>query len=125
MAFKVACVNCGDFFLPDEQEVFQFIDQNADEKFLKKIPFPQELKRIHKTRRKYIAFLLNAYCPYCRTVLFGPPVEDYQYPGRNIKKCSDKKYAQAIAKEVAGLSDEMNITKLKLTAIILDKVHED
>jgi hypothetical protein len=71
MKTRIACVSCGEFFEPEPQEVNEFITNGADANFLKRIPFPPEYRKQIKTRKEYLAFLLMAYCPYCREVKFG------------------------------------------------------
>lgn len=73
MTTKITCVHCGDFFQIVQGEADEFIRLHADKDFLAKFPFPLELKRAFRTKRRYFASLLEVYCPYCRAVEFSFP----------------------------------------------------
>lgn len=71
MKTKIACVSCGEFFEPEPKEIRAFIEKRADRRYLRRIPFTQEMRAQFKDREAYVEFLLLAYCPYCREVKFG------------------------------------------------------
>lgn len=72
---QIACVNCQEFFDPDEVEVLAFIKNHADLNYLHRIKIPPKHKREFTDGKNLIQFLLLAYCPYCREVRFGTPLE--------------------------------------------------
>jgi len=99
MGIQITCVHCGDFFEVIPGEVAEFISLNADRDFLKKFPFPPILRKQFRTRRNYIASLLEVYCPYCRSSEFGTiHVRNYKQ-----EKMTDEKYLKATEQEMRHL----------------------
>ncbi len=81
MKTKISCVSCREFFEPDPKEIRDFIEKRADKKYLRRIPFTQEMRAQFKDREGYVEFLLLAYCPYCRDVKFGQPGKQLHLKG--------------------------------------------
>jgi len=104
MKTKIACVSCGDFFEPEPQEVRAFIAYDADEGFLWRVlseikrygPIPPEYRQTVEKRKEYLAIMLMAYCPYCRTVKFGKAA----CPDLPRGRLSETKYIRALRREI-------------------------
>jgi len=100
MAQQVACVDCGGFFVPDEQDVLDFLKTRADAAYLRRIPRPENYRKLFPTRPAYLAFILSGYCPYCREVKFGLAANIIP----SFDEISTDKYLRAIAFEVRLLA---------------------
>jgi len=74
MPIQVRCAGCGDFFTPDADELKTFIAEQADLKYLNRIPCPPGYQEQYKSPEAFRAMLLFGYCPYCREVKFGRPI---------------------------------------------------
>lgn len=82
---RVGCINCKEFFEPDEAEVLDFIKIHADLDYLHRIKIPPQYKRKFTSGKSLVLYLLLAHCPYCREVKFGHAIEQ-RLPNENISR---------------------------------------
>ena len=96
MPINIACVSCGTFFEPDPDELKTFIVEQADLKYLRRIPFPPQYHDQYESRESFVASLLMGYCPYCREVKFGRAAS----PGLPNDKLAVERYIRAFKTEM-------------------------